>query len=370
MILRHYLMRQVLITTSLVLVFLVIMLLGGRFIRYFGMAADGGLQASVLFRLIGYNLPFFLELILPLAFFIGLMLVFGRMYADNEMAVLNAAGISRGQLGRYLLPVLLLMMMLEAGLSLWAKPWGVRSSENIWQAQKLLEAFDLVKPKQFISRGHYHLYVDDIGPNREYVSGVVIVQTADKADDKTANKDVIIIAQKAMQVASDDDKMQIELYDGRRYEIDTLQQGYNQVGFGRYRMTLELSKNKDSQLLMTTLPLVELINIAKSHDRRALAELAYRFALPWLMVIALLYALPLSRVRPRQGRWGKIMPAILLFVMMALVLISIKKPIEQGKVDVMLYPMVIVWMLMIGVYANYHTRLVSHYRLLKAERQP
>ena len=68
MILRRYMMGQVAITTLLVLGFLTVMLLGGRLIRYFGIAAEGGLDVSVLFTLIGYNLPYFLELILPLSF--------------------------------------------------------------------------------------------------------------------------------------------------------------------------------------------------------------------------------------------------------------------------------------------------------------
>ena len=60
MILRRYVIREVATTTALVLGFLVVMLLGGRLIRYFGMAAEGGLDVGVLFLLIGYNLPSFL----------------------------------------------------------------------------------------------------------------------------------------------------------------------------------------------------------------------------------------------------------------------------------------------------------------------
>ena len=74
MILRRYMTQQVASTTALVLGFLVVMMLGGRLIRYFGIAAEGNLDISLLFTIIGYNLPYFLELILPLAFFIALML--------------------------------------------------------------------------------------------------------------------------------------------------------------------------------------------------------------------------------------------------------------------------------------------------------
>lgn len=106
MILRRYMIRQVATTTTLVLGFLVVMLLGGRLIRYFGIAAEGGLDVGVLWTLIGYNLPYFLELIFPLSFFIGLMLVFGRMYADHEMSILTAAGVSRGAVSRRILPLI------------------------------------------------------------------------------------------------------------------------------------------------------------------------------------------------------------------------------------------------------------------------
>lgn len=124
MILRRYMTRQVASTTALVLGFLLVLLLGGRMIRYFGIAAEGRLDVGLLFAIIGYNLPYFLELVLPLSFFIGLMLVFGRLYVDQEMAVLNGSGISRGRLARLMIPFILLLFVFEAGLSLYGKPWG------------------------------------------------------------------------------------------------------------------------------------------------------------------------------------------------------------------------------------------------------
>jgi lipopolysaccharide export system permease protein len=149
--------QQVASTTALVLGFLVVMMLGGRLIRYFGIAAEGNLDISLLFTIIGYNLPYFLELILPLAFFIALMLVFGRLYVDQEMAVINASGVSRGRLARLMTPLILALFVGEAALSIVGKPWGVRSSESVWQQQALTSAFDLIRPNQFISSGNYHL---------------------------------------------------------------------------------------------------------------------------------------------------------------------------------------------------------------------
>lgn len=352
------------------------MLLGGRLIRYFGMAVDGGLQVAVLFRLIGYNLPYFLELILPLSFFIALMLVFGRLYADSEMAVLNSAGISRGRLGQILLPVIVAFFVLEAFLSVIAKPWGVKSAEYIWQDQKALEVFDLITPKQFVSRGDYHLYVGDIGQNRAYLSDVIIIKTTpntlnNKPNNALNNKpsqhksDMIIIAKRAIQVADDNDRLAIELTDGKRYEFNPASRQYNQIGFGRYILTLDIAPKNIDELKVSAWTMRELINANAQNRPKATAELAYRLSLPWLVVIAVLYALPLSKTRPRQSRWGRLVPSVLIFVAIAMVLISLKKPIEKQKIGVFIYPLMTAVFVLSGLYMNYHTRLVSYKKLAK-----
>ncbi len=99
MIIRRYLVKQVVSTSLVVIALLTLIMMGGRLIKYFGVAAQGRLDASILFSIIGYRLPEFLTLILPLGFFIGLMLVFGRLYVDHEMAVLNSSGVSRQPIG-------------------------------------------------------------------------------------------------------------------------------------------------------------------------------------------------------------------------------------------------------------------------------
>lgn len=352
MILRRYLTRQVFVTTALVVGFLVVMLLGGRLIRYFGMAAEGGLQVEFLFRLIGYNVPFLLELILPVSFFIALMLVFGRLYADSEMSAITAGGTSRNRLGVLLVPLICVLFVLEAYLSLVGKPWGVRSSENIWQEQALSQIFDLVRPKEFISTGNYHFYVGDIGDNREFLSDVVIIETGD-------DKDTLILASRATQAATDNDKLQLDLHQGKRYEISTASKSYNEIGFDTYRMTLE---SKAPALQPAKIETQTLSALFKMDSLEAKAELGYRFSLPFLMVLAVLFALPLSTVKPRQGRWLKLVPAIFVFVAVALILISLKNPIEKGKLSLWAYPVAVVVLTAIALYMNQHARVMARLR--------
>ena len=46
----------------------------------------------------GFRLPGFLELILPLGLFLGFLLAYGRLYLDSEMTVLAATGMSQQRL--------------------------------------------------------------------------------------------------------------------------------------------------------------------------------------------------------------------------------------------------------------------------------
>ena len=49
-------------TSLVVIALLTLIMMGGRLIKYFGIAAQGRLDASVLFSIIGYRLPEFEQL--------------------------------------------------------------------------------------------------------------------------------------------------------------------------------------------------------------------------------------------------------------------------------------------------------------------
>lgn len=360
MILRRYITKQIASTTFLVLGFLLLLFLGGRLISSFGMAAEGRLDISLVFVILGYNLPFFLELILPLSFFIALMLVFGRLYVDHEMAVLNSSGVSRGLLGRLIIPFIVTLFVCEAGLSLVGKSWGLRNAETIWQQQAMRNAFDLIRPGEFINGGGYHVYVGGISDDKKRLNDVVMIKVADTNDKKDANqtaqntdnqnnqqhssiaKDMLVIAKHAEQVPGDGIKgvSQLDLFNGRRYEVSPTTQQYTQVSFNSYRISLThkqddtvSEENVETQNTATILQAITKDG-QDGANTAAQAELGYRLSLPWLIILAPMMAIPLARVRPRQGRWLRLMPSILLYVSAAMGIISLKKPVEEAQVTV------------------------------------
>lgn len=370
MILRRYMTQQVAANTAIVLLFLMALMLGGRLIRYFGIAAEGRLDVGLLFAIIGYNIPTFLELILPLSFFIALMLVLGRMYVDQEMSVLFASGISRGRLTRLMIPLITGLFVFQMGISLLAKPWGLSNSEQIWQTQSLGSLLDLVRPKTFISSGNYHLYVDEFDKEKRELKNLYVVQQQTDKSGKIAKNDVIITATRAYQVPSKDtdSSMQLDLFQGRRYELGTNNAKYNQASFEKYRITLEKpASEKITETNVETQTTAKLL--ANTQKPEVKAELGYRFTMPWLIIIAAMLATPLAQVRPRQGRWLRLLPSVLIFASCAISIISLRTAIAKESISEYAYIWLIVGFIVFALLLNWQSRVVHRVRYRRHSRQ-
>lgn len=370
MILRRYMTQQVAANTAIVLLFLMALMLGGRLIRYFGIAAEGRLDVGLLFAIIGYNIPTFLELILPLSFFIALMLVLGRMYVDQEMSVLFASGISRGRLTRLMIPLITGLFVFQMGISLLAKPWGLSNSKQIWQTQSLGSLLDLVRPKTFISSGNYHLYVDEFDKEKRELKNLYVVQQQTDKSGKIAKNDVIITATRAYQVPSKDtdSSMQLDLFQGRRYELGTNNAKYNQASFEKYRITLEKpASEKITETNVETQTTAKLL--AHTQKPEVKAELGYRFTMPWLIIIAAMLATPLAQVRPRQGRWLRLLPSVLIFASCAISIISLRTAIGKERISEYAYIWLILGFIAFALLLNWQSRVVHRVRYRRHSRQ-
>ncbi|MGQ9374847.1 LPS export ABC transporter permease LptF [Acinetobacter tandoii] len=337
MIIRRYLVKQVVSNSLVVIGLLTLIMMGGRLIKYFGVAAQGRLDAGILFSIIGYRLPEFLTLIFPLGFFIGLMLVFGRLYVDHEMAVLNGSGISRHQLARMLIPLTLVFMLLQGVLMLWMSPWGLRQFEQLTTSQAVRTGFDLVRPKEFISSGPYTIYAGDLSEDRRNLKDIFFYQRAEKE----GKPDVMILAKEATRVeVANDTANVVDLVQGRRYEIYPGRPKYTQAEFQSYRLRLE--NDKEAKFESSE---VEALTTSKLWQNRndpiVASELGWRMFVPLVMIVALGLAVALSEVSPRQGRYLKLFPALLIFASLIVAMMAIKTRVSKQEIGMWAYPLVL-----------------------------
>lgn len=337
MIIRRYLVKQVVSTSLVVITLLTLIMMGGRLIKYFGIAAQGRLDVSILFSIIGYRLPEFLTLILPLGFFIGLMLVFGRLYVDHEMAIFNSSGLSKHRLARLLVPLTVVYLIVQMTLMVWVSPWGLRQFYQLTSTQAVRTGFDLVRPKEFISSGAYTIYAGSLSEDRKNLKDIFFYQRGEKAD----KPDVMILAKEATRVELPNDTASVvDLVQGRRYEIFPGTAKYTQIEFQSYRLRLE--SDKEAKFESTEVEGLPFSTLWKTRaDPVVASELGWRIFVPFSIFVALALAVALSEVTPRQGRYLKLFPALIIFASLIVALMAIKTRVSKDEMGVWAYPAVI-----------------------------
>ena len=180
MIIFRYLCRELLSATFAVCIVLLLVLISGRFVKYLANAVAGNLEPGVIFAVIGYRIPGFLELTLPLAFFLAVLLSFGRLYVENEMSVLKACGVSEAQLLGYTSMVAVVLALAVGWLSLSVSPSGLAKAETIFAAQEEKTELDKITPKKFYRVSCWHrgvlvgLNIQRIREHRTLVCGHLV----------------------------------------------------------------------------------------------------------------------------------------------------------------------------------------------------
>ena len=311
-IIFRYLSREVLVSMFAVSMILLLIILSGRFAQYLGDAAAGKLDAGVLMTLMGYRLLAYIELILPLGLFIAILLAYGRMYIDSEMTVLSACGMSDSRLVSYTLVCASFVAVLVAVFSLYLGPMGAKASEALLAEQRGRTEFEALKPERFhsISSDSGVTYAEGISGDKKRLLNVFMAELA--ADGASQGISVMTAEAGETRVDEDTGKRYLVLYNGHQYMGQPGTTNYEAVTFGSYAQLLpdpdyQIRPGKETDGLTTR-------ELLRRDSPEARATLHWRFSLPVLVLVVALLAVPLSRTQPRRGRYVKMIPAILLYI--------------------------------------------------------
>jgi len=331
LIVFRYLSREVLWTLSAVTAVLLVIIMSGRFIKYLAQAAQGVLDPGVLFLIMGFRMPGFLQLILPLGLFLGILLAYGRLYLDSEMTVLSATGMSQQRLMLYSLSPALIVALLVAWLSMGLAPQGVAQVARILNEQDALTEFDTLVPGRFQSmkNGSRVTYTQSLSEDRAELGGIFI---SDKRLSRAGDKErgiSVLVAERGRQEIQPDGSRYLILENGYRYDGNPGQADYRSIQYDTYGVLLPKPSVNADISEREAIPTSQLIG---SDNLRHQSELQWRLSLPLLVFIVALMAVPLSRVNPRQGRFLKLLPAILLYMAYLALLIAARGALDKGRI--------------------------------------
>ena len=324
MVIFRYLARQILVTMLAVTFILLLIFMSGRFIRYLAKAAEGSLSPDVLFAIMGYRLPGFLELILPLGLFMGVLLSYGRMYMESEMTVLHACAYSDRRLMVHTLAISLVVAVLVGFLSLYLTPWGMNKVEDIFSEQAKLTEFEMLIPGRFQSlpSGNRVTYTERLSEDKRTLYGVFISEQTDKG------LQVLVAARGTQRIDAETGERFLILHEGSRYSGNPGQPNYQITRFDRYSILIDSGIAEERKDKVEFAPSLQLW---RDDTPKANALLQWRISLPLLVPIVTLFALSFSRVNPRQGRFVHLFPAMMFYVIYLGLLIVVRRRMEDQK---------------------------------------
>lgn len=318
--------------------------LSNQFVRFLSRAAAGKMSSALVFKIIAFQIPYLLGLLLPVGLFLGILLAYGRLYVDSEMTVLRACGFSRQQLLAITVKCSLFIAILVAILTLYVSPQlitYVNNLRSVPQAQTLVQT---LVPGRFIVSpdGRLVYYVESISNNRKQVNNIFIAQQA-KTNKKKSSAWRVTSAEKGYQAINTvTEEKFIVTENGYQYSGTPGEKDFSIVKFSRYGVRLP-EEPEEVRKQWSGMSNQELWN--EREDLQALAELEWRIAIPLSVPVLAFLAVPLSQVPPRRGRFAQLLPAIILYTIFANMMFVSRDWIEDGTIS----PYIGLWWLHISL---------------------
>lgn len=325
--LSRYLLREVLLAWLAVTVVLVVVLLTNRLVQFMADAASGDIPPDVIFTLLGLKAVANLGVVLPGSFFLGVVLALGRLYRDSEMTAMAGCGIGPWPVYRGILAVALPLALLVGAMTLTLGPAAERQADRVLANAEQVAQFRGVQPGRFLDLG---------GSTTVYVAGVDDEgrMTQVFAERRTPDGREVWVADSGRRAVDEVAPGEfLVLDDGWRYRGQPGQAAWQLLEYAAYGVRLSEPEPVDPGVGLDARPLGEVL---AGSGPAATAELAQRLSYPLMVVLLALGGLPLARTGPRSGRYGRVVLAVLIFMIYFNLLLAVSDWSVRSTVPVWL----------------------------------
>lgn len=308
----------------------------------------GLLPTVMVAKLVVIKVLIALEILLPVSLYFAIVLGLGRLYSDSEVIGLAACGIGELQLAAAVLRFSLWTALVVACLSLVVRPWAQQQRYLLLAEAAATAKLDIevLAAKQFFvgSGANFAVFADKVDlPSRAALGVVVQIRRPDAMQ--------VIVAERLHQPPrEEEDSLLFWFENGALYRLD--KEGSRDVisKFNTLRLNLAAPK-----LVLVGYKSKEQDTWALSGSKRPkdLAEFQWRFSLPPATLLLALLAVPLSRSRPRQGRFGKTLTAVGAFAALFTVMTFARNLVQEGFVGPMpglWWPLVLAGLLLVVLF--------------------
>jgi lipopolysaccharide export system permease protein len=308
LILQRYILKQGLLASLLSLVVFLGVVSALFLAELLGEAAQGDLPGGSVLLMLALRLPEATMLVGPLALLTGLLMTLGRLQEESELVVMRSGGLAYRRLLR---PVVAVAAAWAGGLlvvSGWLSPMAVERSSSLLADAARNAMVAGLRPGQFdrLNQGRTTVYIGGIDRRTDELGNIFIQHM------EGGSTQLLTAERGRLWLPGEDAGRYLLLTDGYQvqHRSEPLGGGVREMRFERNELKLP-SPDDTSIEDETSAVLPELWPPDTPAQRR---EWHWRLAAPFAGLLLGLLALPLSSRKPRQGRHGSVIAALVLYL--------------------------------------------------------
>ncbi len=307
---------EVLLSTIGVLLIFFFLVVSSRFVGYFEQASEGLIDPSLVFKVVFLRFPDFITLLLPLSFFLGVIITVSRLYSDREIFGYLAGGLSENDLVKYLFPQAMFFFLITLSLSIFLAPYTKELSKEILSLDTIQEQFESVRPKELFSFNENDGFIHVENKENNILDEVIIfIQNDDNSS--------LIIAENLIHEDLSS-KTNLDFKDGVLYQ-DIFNQNSSFVSyFGELSVPINNSKNTISGLSLS-----KLFDFSIKSSK---SQTQWNLSIPLTIFVLLIFAVNFSKVEPRHGRFSVLVPSIFIYILYLSLLILARDSFDEGSI--------------------------------------
>jgi len=298
-ILNRYIFIEILVPFSFGLAVFTFVLLIARILKLVELVVNRGVPLLDIMKTFALILPAFLEVTVPMALLLAILLGFGRLASDSEVVALKTSGVSLYQMTIPVAVFMVLASLATFAIAIWVRPWSNGALRE--------QLFEVVKSR--VSAGFKEkifntdfpglvLYLEEIEPGGGTLKGILI------SDARSPENRQTVIAKIGLLVPNEAQKtVTLRLLDGTIYGVGGGAGSFQKTDFTLYDVSLSLTnfgemrpKEKDPKEMSLT-ELRGAIDRASANGKAANEEeieLHRKFSIPFACVVFTLVGVPLS----------------------------------------------------------------------------
>ena len=344
---------EVLKSTAGVLLIFFFLVVSSRFVGYFEQASEGLIDPNLIYKIVILRFPDFITLLLPLSFFLGVVITMSRLYSDREIYGFFTGGLSEIDFLKYLLPQSLLFFFLTLLLSIYVAPYTKELSKEMISLDSLQEQFESIKPNQVfpLKNNEGFVFIKD---KQESVFDEVVLYITNE------DYSSIVVAD---QLSYDDlnSIMNLNFKNGSMYQ-GLFEEGSSVVStFKNLKIPVSTEENS-----VTGLSFARLFDYS---IRSTKSQMQWNISIPITIFILLIIGINLSKVEPRQGRLSVLLPAIFVYILYLSLLILARESFDNNSAITQNYIWFVHFIFLIfsifGLYKSSFNKTVDPFALFK-----